>query len=108
MSFPFFLQKHDPDSQEDWSSPPFQLNEGESIASATVTVVDGADNPIDNPDLIVFDVTFASLGNNQWQVTFWLRGGLPGGVYILRFRILTDSIPARKFDRSRRMRCRQT
>lgn len=108
MSFPKWDQLHDPNSQEDWSSPPLTLNPGESIVSATVTVVDSSDNPILDTDLIIFGVSWGSVGGNDWEITFWASGGTPGAVYFIRFRFQTDSVPFRSFDRTRQLRCRQT
>lgn len=106
-----FQGKHDPSGQ---ISGPWTfrllLNAGDSITNATVTVVDGADNPVVSPDLDVFDVSFGSILEpelGEWGVSFYLQNGSPQ-FYNLRLRYTTNHSPAVGGDITMRLRCAQT
>lgn len=104
MSFDTFVQKHDPDSREDWTFP-FKLNEGESLTSAVVAVVDSTSTTVDvATDLVIESTAFGVISGTLWGVTIWVSGGTPGNYY-LRCRVETSSAPGQKTDKTNRLVC---
>lgn len=69
------------------------LDEGESIATATVTAPAG--------------ITRDSETFNDTSVTVWLSGGTANEVYAVTCQITTDSVPARTDERSIIIRVRE-
>ncbi len=112
--FPLCTWTHDPSGQSMDYTIPIPLPDGDSIASATVTVVDANDvalieTPI-SPDtaLVITAVAFAAISGTIWGVTFLATGGIPGTVYHLRCRYTLAGSPARGSDRTVRLACAQT
>ena len=109
-----FMQDHDPDDELDYMFR-FRITAGESIVSATVTVVDPkmGEPPTVPTDLIISDISFGVIPNNIgyedsniWGVTFWVTSGTPGISYYLRCQITTDSSPnARLLTKTMRLLC---
>jgi len=106
-----FVQAHDPNDQTDYTFR-FRLPTGESITNASVQVVDPATDapPVVASDLIISDVSFGSMSDDQtislWGVTCWISGGTPSHSYWVRCQITTDSSPLpRIFTRTLRLLC---
>jgi hypothetical protein len=111
MSFSKFATSHDPQGREDYTWP-FRLNTGESIASATIDVVDSNSESVDaSTDLDIETIAHGQISGTLWGVTAWISGGSApvGGAktYYLRCRIETDASPSRKADRTAQLVCKQ-
>lgn len=101
--FEKFAQTHDPEDREDWTFP-FRLSAGESIASATIEIVDSTSTDVDaDTDLEIEAQAFGQISGTLWGVTAWISGGSPGD-YFLRCTGETNSSPiARKFTKTMKL-----
>jgi hypothetical protein len=77
----------------DWSA---RLSQGEDIVSSTWDVDPG------NGTLIVVTTTHGTS-----SATIWIEGGTMDADYLLTNHVTTDSSPARRFDRTIRIKIRQ-
>jgi hypothetical protein len=90
-----FEPPHDPNEVKDWSLDwSLVLETGETISTSTWSVALGAGLTID------------SQSNTTTTTTVWLSGGTAGFTYELLNRIVTNSSPARTYDQTMRLRCR--
>lgn len=108
MSFDTFAQKHDPQARSDWTFQ-FRLSAGETIASATVDVVDSTGTTIDAlTDLVIASTAFGQISGTLYGVTVWITGGTAGSDYYLRCHVETSNTPlSRKAEKTMRLLCRQ-
>lgn len=108
MSFETFAAKHDPQARSDWTFP-FRLSTGETIAAATVEVVDSTGTTVDlTTDLVIASTSFGQISGTLYGVTVWITGGTAGSKYYLRCRVETSNTPlSRKADKTMRLLCRQ-
>lgn len=82
------------DYQFDWSD---RLEEGETIATSTFTVDEGA---------VVVDDTTNPPSINGSLTTFWLSGGVAGESCVITNRVVTSE--GRRYDSSGRLRIKST
>ena len=109
MAFDQFRQALDPDGQLDFMLP-VTLNAGETIASAVAAFVDAtSSSAATGTTPTIVSTTFGLVQGTTYGVTVWLAGNsAPAGDYYLRFRLTTDSSPARIVDKTVRLTVKQT
>jgi hypothetical protein len=103
-----FPLPHDPEDRADYTFQ-FSLAPGESIASASVTVVDRDSGlPVSGTDLTLASVAFGPMPDGITQgVTVWVSHGGATAVYYLDCEIQTNSQPIpRILNRTVRLLCR--